>query len=290
LLGILLIDKPAGITSHDVVGGVRKRLGTRRVGHAGTLDPLATGLLVVAVGPATRFLQYLPLEPKVYEAEILFGEATNTYDAEGERTPFVEPPSDLSAALDGVLPDYRGLIQQIPPSFSAIKLNGKPLYKLAREGKMVEPEPRTVHIGEFTITKLEGHRACARIECSGGTYIRSLAHDVGQALGCGAHLTGLVRTKVGRFTLDQAVPLDSVSADCLIPLRDALPPMPLLDVSQAQVEAVREGRQIGQSEPGTSNLVGLIEPRGNVFSVARVVGNLLQPECVIPSEVFDGSL
>lgn len=290
MLGILLIDKPLGITSHDVVARVRRKLSTKRVGHAGTLDPLATGLLVVAVGPATRFLQYLPLEPKVYEAEITFGQSSTTYDAEGERTDFVQPPADLRAALDAIIPQFLGLIQQIPPSYSAIKVNGQPLYKLARQGQMVEAEPRTVHIGELTLISVEENRVRARIECSGGTYIRTIAHDLGQALGCGAYLTGLVRTQVGRFALEQAVPLESITADCLLPLKDALPPMPLIYIDESQTAAIREGRAITLNTATDRPLVALVEPRGEVFSVARLTGDQLQPECVIPSEVFDGTL
>lgn len=290
MLGILLINKPQGITSHDVVARVRRKLNTRRVGHAGTLDPLATGLLVVAVGPATRFLQYLPLEPKIYEAEVTFGSSTNTYDAEGEPSEYMEPPKDLRSALDAILPQFRGLIQQIPPSFSAIKVNGQPLYKLARAGKLVEAEPRTVHIGEITILDVEENVARVRIQCSGGTYIRTMGHDFGLALGCGAHLTGLVRTGVGRFSLMDAHPLETISSEHLMPLRIALPPMPLIDVNDKEAAAIREGRPIGRAEELEDRLVALIEPRGEVFSVARVTGNLLQPECVIPSEVFDGTL
>ena len=289
MLGILLIDKPQGLTSHDVVNRVRRRLGTKRVGHAGTLDPLATGLLVVAVGPATRFLQYLPLEPKVYEAKITFGQASSTYDAEGDLTAFSTPPP-LKEALEEHLPKFLGLISQMPPMFSAIKVQGQPLYKYARLGKEIEREPRTVHIGAFDILSVEDHFIEARIECSGGTYIRSLAHDLGEAMGCGAYLSGLKRTHVGRFALDQAQPLDAIDPVKMIPLKDALPPMPLLEIDEQHTQHIREGRPIGMAEPPESPLIALIEPRGHVFSVARIHGNVLQPECVIPAEVFDGNL
>src|SRR5476649_403009 len=182
MFGILLIDKPLGGTSHDVVNHIRRRFGTRRVGHAGTLDPLGTGLLVVAVGPATRFLQYLPLEPKVYIAEVAFGHSTPTYDAEGELSEARPVPENLAEAIDSKLPAFRGLIQQLPPMYSAIKVGGKPLYKFAREGKEQVRESRTVHIDTFEILSIEGDKATARISCSGGTYIRSLANDLGEAL------------------------------------------------------------------------------------------------------------
>lgn len=285
MLGVLLIDKPAGLTSHDVVNRVRRSFGTRRVGHAGTLDPLATGLLVVAVGPATRFLQYLPLEPKVYEGTFRFGEATNTYDAEGEPVEVGPVPDDLPGAIQDALTGFSGLIQQLPPLYSAVKVNGKPLYRYARAGdEAPKREPRTVHIGAFELLSLDGRDATFRIVCSGGTYIRSLANDLGQAIGCGAYLTKLVRTGVGRFRLDQARQLESATPDDLLPLHEALPPMPLLPLDAQQTAAVREGRPIGMGNPPEGPLVALLEPGGTVFSVARIHGNLIQPECVIPAE------
>ncbi len=277
------------MTSHDVVNTIRRRFGTKRVGHAGTLDPLATGLLVVAVGPATRFLQYLPLEPKVYVAEIQFGQSTTTYDAEGELSESSPVPDDLAGAIRTSLPAFHGLIQQYPPMYSAVKVSGKPLYKYAREGKEAVREPRTVHIDSFEILDVTGTVAKARICCSGGTYIRSLAHDLGAALGCGGYLKSLVRTQVGRFHLTESIALDSSSISDLIPLREALPPMPLIELDALQTANIREGRAIFLAEPPESQLIGLIEPNGNVFSVAKIIGNLLQPECVIPSEIPYGA-
>lgn len=286
MLGILLIRKPAGITSHDVVNDVRHRLHTRRVGHAGTLDPLAEGLLVVAVGPATRFLQYLPLEPKEYVATVTFGKSTTTYDAEGEVTFEGAVPDDLRGAIEEATKKFSGLIQQIPPMYSAIKVKGKPLYAYARQGQELVREPRTVHIGAYELLELNDNVVSFRIECSGGTYVRTLAHDLGEVLGCGAHLSGLVRTRVGRFSLVEGTPLAEVSAAGLIPLHEALPPMPLYHLNESQTANVREGRTIGMSDPPGGSLVGLLEPGGTVFSVARIQGNLLQPECVIPAEVL----
>jgi tRNA pseudouridine55 synthase len=289
LFGILLVDKHSGVTSHDVVNDVRRKFGTRRVGHAGTLDPLATGLLVVAVGPATRFLQYLPLEPKVYEGIFEFGRATTTYDAEGETASDGIVPDDLEAALQAVFPQFTGLIQQLPPMYSAVKVGGKPLYKYAREGKVLEREPRTVHIDTLDIQDIEP-RAKIRVVCSGGTYIRSLAHDIGAAIGCGGFLAGLLRTDVGRFSLTDAVPLAEATPGHLIPLRLALPPMPLIPLTDVQTASVREGRTVLIAEPPSGNVAALLDPSGEVFSVARVVGNLLQPECVIPSEAPHGAV
>lgn len=288
MLGILLMDKPLGCTSHDVVNDIRRRFHTKRVGHAGTLDPLATGLLVVAVGPATRFLQYLPLEPKEYVAEITFGRSTTSYDAEGDTVSEAEVPADLREAIAAALPGFRGLIEQIPPMFSAVKVGGKALYKYARAGAEVERESRNVHIGAFDVEMLDATTLKARIECSGGTYIRTLAHDLGQAVGCGAYLSALHRTRVGRFEVSQAVPLSEVSPERLVPLAEALRPMPMIELTEQQTANVREGRQIGVPEIPNASLVALIEPSGAVFSIARVHGNLLQPECVIPSEALAG--
>lgn len=288
MLGILLVDKPLGCTSHDVVDDIRRRFHTRRVGHAGTLDPLATGLLVVAVGPATRFLQYLPLEPKEYVADITFGKATTTFDAEGEVVAEAEPPADLRKEVEAVIPRFMGLISQLPPMFSAVKVGGKALYKYARAGEQVEREPRNVHIGVIDIDEVQDSLIRARIVCSGGTYVRTLAHDIGQAVGCGAYLSALHRTRVGRFDVTQAIPLHDVSPVRLVPLDEALEPMPMLRLSPEQTANVREGRQIGTPDILDSPLVALIEPGQGVFSVARVHGNLLQPECVIPSEAMNG--
>jgi tRNA pseudouridine55 synthase len=290
VFGILLIDKPAGITSHDVVDAVRRRFHTRRVGHAGTLDPLATGLLVVALGPATRFLQYLPLEPKEYVGDITFGRSTDSYDGEGETVQERPVPSDLPVRIAEEKTRFLGLVEQIPPMHSAVKVKGKPLYKYARQGQELVREPRTVHIQAFEILGVEGAVATVKVVCSGGTYVRTLAHDLGEAIGCGAFLSRLERTGVGRFRLDQAAPLDEVGPQNVLPLREALPPMPLVDLNAEQTGHVREGRAIGLLRPPTARLVGLLEPSGQVFSVARVDGQMLHPECVVPKEAFDGDV
>jgi tRNA pseudouridine55 synthase len=290
LLGILLVDKPYGVTSHDVVNEVRHKFHTKRVGHAGTLDPLATGVLVVAVGPATRFLQYLPLEPKEYIAEVQFGEATDTYDKEGAVTHSGPVPENLEAALRQAIPSFMGLVTQTPPMYSAVKVNGKPLYRYARNGQTIEREPRTIHVSQMEVQEISGSQAKIKILCSGGTYVRTLAHDLGEKLGCGAHLSGLLRTAVGRFQLPQTTPLADIRPDLLIPLRKALPPMPLIELDAQATRQVREGRQIRIDCEPSNSLVGLIEPKGEVFSVARLLGNVVQPECVIPEEaILDAS-
>lgn len=285
MLGILVIDKPLGITSHDVVNRVRRALGTRRVGHAGTLDPLATGALVVAVGPATRFLQYLPLEPKVYEGTIRFGQTTLTQDREGEVTEERPVPDDLEARLVEVCPDFVGEIQQIPPMYSAVKKAGQPLYAYARRGEDVEREPRTVYLDELSLLGREGPEVRVRVVCSGGTYVRTLAHDLGEAVGCGAHLSGLSRTAVGRFTLDHAVPLEAITPESLIPLHEALPPLRMVPINDAQVRMVREGQDVRVRESFDDRVVALVNPGGHVVAVARPQpGGFLHPDCVLPAE------
>ncbi len=287
MFGIILVQKEIGRTSHDVVDAIRRKFGTRRVGHAGTLDPLATGLLVVAVGPATRFLQYLPLEPKEYVAEIAFGRATSTYDLEGEIIHEGPVPADLPAAIEQALPKFKGLISQLPPMYSAVKIDGKPLYHYARQGKEIEREPRNVHIDVFEVKPLSETTVEARIVCSGGTYIRSLAHDLGMEIGCGAHLAKLHRTKVGRFTDAEATRIEDANPKMLVPLKEALAPMPMVQLNKTQVQHIREGRQIEEPpDRGIAGIVALLDPQGDVFSVARVQGNVLQPECVIPLEAF----
>lgn len=288
MLGIVLIDKPVGITSHDVVSRLRRRFQTRRIGHAGTLDPLATGLLVVAVGPATRFLQYLPLEPKEYISTFKFGQTTNTYDAEGEITEERPVPSSLEAAIAHNITLFRGEIQQTPPLFSAVKVNGQPLYKYARKGEEVEVKSRTVFIEEMELLSINGEEAQFRIVCSGGTYVRSLAHDLGEAIGCGAYISQLARSQVGEFHIENAVTLDDVSESDLIPLNKALKPMPLEKLNPIQIEYVRNGRQIQFRHPMTAKTVGLTDQDGNVIGIGHVVGNMVQPECIIPAEVIHG--
>ena len=286
MLGVLLVDKPIGMTSHDVVNRLRRLLGTRRVGHAGTLDPLATGVLVIAIGPATRFLQYLPLEPKEYVAEVAFGRSTTTFDAEGETTASIEVPEDLDARIAGALPSFLGLIEQVPPMYSAVKVKGQPLYKAARRGEEVERASRRVHIATFESLASSGDIRTMRIVCSGGTYVRTLAHDLGTAIGVPAHLSGLRRTAVGRFREGDAVPLDTVSSADLKPLGESLDPMPRLTLDAGEVGSVRNGRALRREDSPNAPFVALLDDLGRVVSVARVEGGVLKPECVIPAETM----
>lgn len=208
--GVLNVDKPKGITSHDVVARVRRLAGQRRVGHAGTLDPLATGVLIVCLGAATRLAEYLADRDKTYRAVVQFGTETDTWDADGQ---VIEERDwqalDLERILS-VLPSLQGAIRQVPPMYSALKRDGRPLYELARKGIAVEREPRAVHIYSLDVLDWTPPELTLDVRCSKGTYVRSLAHDLGAALETGAHLAGLARRAVGDFTLDDAVPLSTL--------------------------------------------------------------------------------
>ncbi|MFZ0805093.1 MAG: tRNA pseudouridine(55) synthase TruB, partial [Candidatus Sulfotelmatobacter sp.] len=210
--GVLIIDKPAGLTSHDVVNRVRRILGERSVGHLGTLDPMATGILPLVVGNLTRLAQFYTHAEKVYEGTIRFGFATDTYDAEGEPA---SPPQPVSLCMDDVCAlaaRFRGVIEQIPPPFSAKKIQGVPAYKLARKQKEVVLKPVQVEVKDFEISAVEDDRARFRARVASGTYMRSIAHDMGQIVGCGAHLESLRRTAVAEFTLDDAHTLEQLAA------------------------------------------------------------------------------
>jgi tRNA pseudouridine55 synthase len=207
--GLLLLDKPSGPTSHDMVMAVRRGAHEKRVGHAGTLDPLATGLLVICVGAATRLSDYLRDKDKHYRARVRLGQTTTTYDAEGDLVAECRELPDRETVTAALAP-FRGAIMQRPPAYSAIKRGGKKAYELARQGEVVELEARPVEIYALELTDWQAPEFTLEVHCGSGTYIRSLAHDLGQQLGCGAHLTALRRTASGRFTLDEAVTLDNL--------------------------------------------------------------------------------
>lgn len=278
------------MTSHDVVAILRKRFNTKRIGHSGTLDPMATGLLVIAVGPATRFLQYLPLEPKVYRAVLEFGKTTTSFDQEGDVTSESDIPADLEAKLKEVIPQFLGTQEQMPPMFSAVKVNGQPLYKSARAGVEVERKSREIHIGRIDLLSAEGNFATIEVECSGGTYVRTLAHDIGQAVGCGAYLAGLERTRVGEFVVDGASDPKEAELSELIPLSVALQPMITRQLTEMELYRVRNGNPVANTDIEHDELVMLTDPKGNVVSVGYVDGNLIQPECVLPTEAFDAAI
>lgn len=211
VFGLLNVDKPVGPTSHDVVARVRRGTGERRVGHAGTLDPIAGGVLVLALGRATRLLEYLTGADKAYHARVTLGIETDTYDAKGTVVAERAIPHDLTRErVERVLGDFRGDIRQVPPVYSAVKIAGKAAYKRARAGEAVELEPRAIHIHRLDLAAFDPPTLELAIACSSGTYVRSLAHDIGQALGCGAVMSGLTRTAVDGFRLEDAVGWDDL--------------------------------------------------------------------------------
>lgn len=247
--GILVIDKPQGKTSHDVVETVRRLVGFRQIGHLGTLDPLATGVLVLALGRATRLARFYGHRRKRYTCSVRFGFATDTYDADGEALSADAAPTLDAAEIQALADRFAGKIQQTPPSFSAKKIHGRPAHELARKQKPVKLEPVEVEVSEFRLTSIEGSCARFTVECGSGTYIRSLAHDLGQLQGSGAHLAEIVRTAVGEFTLDHAVSLANLIEDAkagkfdahVIKLENMLPELPRATVLPIIEKRVRHG-------------------------------------------------
>jgi tRNA pseudouridine55 synthase len=282
VLGFLLIDKPAGPTSHDVVAAMRRRFSERRIGHAGTLDPLATGLLVLAIGPATRLLPHLCLEPKEYLAAVTFGARSETLDAEGEIMAGGALPLNLADSIERALPRFLGRIDQRPPAHSAVKLRGKPLYAYARSGESVPAPTRTVQIEQIELLHVEPPRAELRVVCSGGTYIRSLASDLGEAVGCGAYLAALRRIRAGKFSVEEAVSMESAGPqDVLSPL-EGLRGMPQVRISGTVAEDVRHGRSIPREGAGPGGPTALTDSQGSLIAIARPEGNQWRPMRVIP--------
>jgi tRNA pseudouridine55 synthase len=277
--GVLLIDKPAGMTSHDVVARVRKIIGERRVGHTGTLDPFATGLLVILVGRATRLAQFLNGAEKEYEAVIRFGHATDTGDVTGSRIERDEPHAQARSAqslrqdeIQAAMTSLTGEIEQVPPMYSAKKIQGKKLYEFAREGQEVERQPVRVTIGEFEMSwpDDELRRAnddgsvdlCVRVVCSAGTYIRTLAEDLGQKLGIGSHLAELRRTRAGKFEIDGALTFETLAEVCnlamldgaLISPYDALSHLPAIDLDADQARRTKHGLALELEHDGPQSL------------------------------------
>jgi tRNA pseudouridine55 synthase len=250
--GVLVVDKPVGLTSHDVVQIIRKGTNIRRAGHTGTLDPRASGVLVVLLGPAVRLSEYVSASDKRYQAVVRLGQSTDTYDSEGRITGGSSPVNITEDQFENELKSFIGEIEQVPPPYSAIKVKGKKAYDMAREGEEFDLAPRTIHVYNLDLLEWAPPEAVVDVYCSSGTYVRSLAHDLGEKLGCGAHLVGLRRTKSGRFTLRDAVPLRKLreSFDAgnwyqyLIPAAEALSDWPALELTNEQVEAVRHGIRI----------------------------------------------
>ncbi len=289
--GLVLIDKPSGCTSHDVVNRWRRLAGTKRVGHLGTLDPMATGLLGILTGTATRLAPFYERQEKTYRAEIAFGMTSDTYDAEGElEATGTAAPSE--SAVHCALQAFRGRISQLPPPVSAKKIGGVPAYKLARKKLPVDLKPVDVEIKKLTIHNLWADRLDIEVTCSAGTYIRSIAHDLGQQLGCGAILTRLRRTAIGDFSLADARTLDELGAlaqqgdlaQAVMPAGQLLPHLPAEHVTMATELQIRQGRDFRTSpfvvNPGAP-LVRVLSRDGELIAIGTMVApNLYHPGIV----------
>jgi tRNA pseudouridine55 synthase len=289
--GVLNINKPSGVTSHDVVESVRKILHEKRIGHTGTLDPLATGVLVLCAGRATRIAQYLEAGEKEYKAIMRLGVTTDTLDAEGQilETRSYTPPDQQK--IVEVLQVFIGSIMQRPPAFSAVKVAGVPSYKLAREGKAELLKPRSVTIYSIELTAFEDPVASLLVRCSKGVYIRTLCAEIGDALGMGAHLIGLERTRSGRFSIDGAVTLDRLqemmtagnAEQVVTPIDEALAAFPAIRISEAETVRVLHGNQISCPSSFanvTSDHIRLHSPAGRLLGLARIVAGVLKPDLV----------
>jgi tRNA pseudouridine55 synthase len=300
--GVLIVDKPAGVTSHDVVARVRRILGIREVGHFGTLDPFATGVLPLSVGKATRFAQFYLKSRKAYEGTIHFGYATDTYDATGRPTSEPVLPKIDAATLERIFRDFTGRVMQTPPPFSAKRVRGARAYELARQHKPVELKPVEVEIYALELLGIEGERIHFAVECSGGTYVRSLAHDIGQRVGCGAHLAGLRRVAVAEFGENRALTLDQLETavregkleSCRVPLEALLPDCPELVIRGREEVNVRHGHAFELAHtllpgrggiPGRSGALALLKilsPERRLIAVARhVAGSIYHPDLVL---------
>lgn len=299
--GVLVIDKPEGITSHDVVERVRHRLRMKRIGHTGTLDPLATGILVLLLGKATRLQQFLVGCDKEYIARIRLGFATDTYDRTGKpQTPIIASDQVMVEQIQQVLQTLRGLREQVPPMFSAKKQAGRRLYHLARRGQEVPRAPVRIHIHALELLPEEGEILQRHadgtsdfsllIRCSAGAYIRSLAHEIGQRLGCGGHLLALRRTAVGDIRLEQALTLEEFEhltqldqvRRRLIPLAHIPLNMPTITLTPAEAERLRHGQAVTLPQAIVGRYCKLIDGQGGLMAVGELMsGGVIQPRVVL---------
>lgn len=299
--GVVVVDKPAGVTSHDVVNMLRRRFDTKRIGHTGTLDPMATGVLVLCVGAATRIAAYVPDEPKEYVAQILLGVATDTEDTSGTVVAHQDASAIGEACVRASIATFRGSIEQTPPMFSAVKVAGERLYKLARRGIVTERHPRQVVIHDMQMLDFEPGttaRVGARILCSSGTYIRTLAADLGRALGVGGTLASLRRVRVGPFTLADAEPVDTCHR--LMPVTDVLRDWPLGTVDTATADHLLRGKAVPRevvtwTRQGTHLPHALLQsPDGTYLWIAESTDDILHPRrllrCGLSAKPGDCSL
>jgi tRNA pseudouridine55 synthase len=275
--GLLLVNKPKGMTSHDAVDLIRRGLGVRKVGHAGTLDPMATGLLVMGVGRATRLLRFLGELDKEYEGTGRLGEETDTLDAQGEVVR--RHPVDVTEGLlRGAMAELTGDILQRPPAYSAVKVGGRRLHRAARSGAPVDATPRPVRVDALDLVRFDGRDFDFRAIVSGGTYVRSLVADVGQRLGVGAHLVRLVRTRIGPFSVGDATAPDRPGPT--LPVERAVDHLPRLELTPDEAEAARHGRPLGP--PDGPGFHAAFDPSGRLVGVYRECGARACPEVVLP--------
>lgn len=288
--GLVIVDKPSGCTSHDVVARMRRIAQTRKVGHAGTLDPMATGVLVLGLGKGTKLLGHLTCTEKVYSARMRLGQSTSTDDAEGELWSATSADQVGDTAIHSAVAGLTGELQQLPPQFSAIKVAGKRAYASARAGEKVNLQPRSVTVAEFTVTDIQrvtGDSSPtlvdvdATVRCSSGTYVRALARDLGAQLGLGGHLTALRRTRVGAYDLDQARSLDELALACeVMPLRTAVAAaFPQRALSEAEAQRIVHGNRIATAELGPGP-IGLFDPAGEVVALGEERGEHTKPSVV----------
>ena len=294
--GVIVVNKPAGWTSHDVVARMRGIVGTKRVGHLGTLDPIATGVLPIMIGQATRLARFLENSTKTYDALVRFGFATTTYDRAGDPGPITEPLRLTPELLEQHLAPMRGEIDQVPPPVSAKKIGGVPAYKLVRENKPVSLAPVRITIEELELTGFDADRARIHVRCTTGTYIRSIAHQWGIALGCGAHIEELTRTTSGAFTIEQSWTLEALQslkdegrlAEAVLPLNTLPPSLPAVTLDEATVRQVRQGRDFHVSpfrqNPG-SEFLRALSPDGDLVAIGEaILPHLYHPTVVMATE------
>jgi tRNA pseudouridine55 synthase len=291
--GVIVIDKPAGMTSHDVVNRLRRVLGQRDVGHLGTLDPSATGVLPLVLGNLTRLAQFYTASEKSYEGIIRFGFPTDTYDAEGQPSGPAQPIAFSMEELQKEAARFRGTIEQMPPAFSAKKIHGVPAYKLARKKKEVQLKSVQVAIREFEISSFDGERATFRARVGSGTYMRCVAHDLGLQLGCGAHLESLRRTAVAEFSLEDAHTLDELEqalegapiTELFVHPRKLLPQFPSVTANEESAAKIRSGRAVNLPELSRASRVKVFYGQRELIAIAtRVAGSLFHPKIVLAAE------
>jgi tRNA pseudouridine55 synthase len=273
--GLVLVDKPSGMTSHDVVDVVRRTLGTRKVGHAGTLDPMATGLIVLGVGRATRLLRYLGDLPKTYTGAARLGIETDTLDADGEivRSSEVSSTREQVAAAVGALV---GESMQAPPAYSAVKVGGRKLYEAARKGQELQAPPRPIRVDAFDLTSFDGSTFGFEVTCSGGTYVRVLVADVGRALRTGAHLTALRRTAIGPFRVEQSRPPPNATTQ---PIERAVAHLPRLTLQEEEARAASHGRALAPA--AIAGPYAVFDPEGGLIGIYRDEGAMARPETIL---------